>query len=29
VVMDYMSQTQTLMMSQQYEGIMKKANFKK
>ncbi len=29
VVMDFMSQTQTLMMSQQYEGIMKKANFKK
>jgi len=29
VVMDFMSQTQTLMMSQQYEGVMKKANFKK
>ncbi len=29
VVMDFMSQAQTLMMSQQYDGIMKKANFKK
>jgi len=28
VVMDFMAQLQTLMMSQQYEGLMKKANFK-
>ena len=28
VVMDFMAQTQSHMMSQQYEGLMKKANFK-
>ena len=28
VVMDFMAQMQSHMMSQQYEGLMKKANFK-
>jgi len=28
VIMDFMAQLQSHMMSQQYEGLMKKANFK-